>query len=89
VVVADDELHAGEAALDQVAQERRPGGGILGGEDVETEDLTVALGVHGAGHHAADLADASLLAHPDREGVEPQVGVGALVEGPRAEGGDL
>ena len=38
VGVGGDQLHAGQAARDQAAQERQPGGAVLGGDDVQAED---------------------------------------------------
>ena len=47
--VGDDEGDAGETSGDQTSQERRPAGPVLGAEDVDTEDLPVAVGVHAGG----------------------------------------
>ena len=88
-VVVGDQLHAAEPAAREVPEERPPGGLVLAREEVEAEDLAVAVGVHGTGHDAGTADDAPALAHAHRQGVEPQVGIGAIVEGPGAEGGDL
>ena len=46
VGVGDDERDPGQPACDETAQERRPAGPVLGAEDVDAEDLPVAIGVH-------------------------------------------
>ena len=51
VGVGDDQLHAGQAALDQAAQEAAPERLGLGLADVEADHLAVAGLVHGVGEH--------------------------------------
>ncbi len=45
VGVAGDQRDPGQAAGDQVAEERQPAGPVLGGGDLDAQDLSVALGV--------------------------------------------
>jgi hypothetical protein len=89
VVVRDDELHTGEAALRKIGQEDPPGGLVLACEGVAAADLAVAVAVHGTRHDTGAAHDATGLAHPHGEGVEPEVGVGPAVERSGAEGGHL
>lgn len=81
MVVADDEVHAGKVALDEVCEEDLLGGFDLAREDAEAEDLAPPVGVDRSGQGHRDAADAPLLAGLDGEGVEPQVGVRAVVKG--------
>ena len=39
VAIGGDQLHAGQAAGGQAAQERQPPGAVLGGGDVQAQDL--------------------------------------------------
>ena len=89
VGVGDDEGHPGQPPGHQAAQKRRPARPVLGGDEVETEDLSVAVGVHPGGHDDRHVHDPAALAHLLGEGVEPDVGVGTGVEGTVAEGGHL
>jgi hypothetical protein len=79
------ELHAREAACDQAADEREPGGAVLGGDDVEAERLAEAVAVDADGVHDADVDDPPALAALDHQCVERHVGVGRAVERPGAE----
>jgi hypothetical protein len=45
VSVGGDQADAGEAAGDQVAEERQTAGAVLGGGHLQAEDLPVAVGV--------------------------------------------
>ena len=49
VGVGGDQRDPGQAAGDQVAEERQPAGAVLGGGDVEAEDLAVPVGVDAGG----------------------------------------
>jgi hypothetical protein len=73
VSVGDDELHALEPARSQPAQEGQPPGAVLGGDDVEAQDLAAAIVVHADGDEARDVHDAAALAALQNERVEPQV----------------
>ena len=88
VGVGDDQLHAGEAALDEAAQEAAPERFGLGLADVEADHLAVAGLVHGVGEHQRLADDAAAVADLLDLGVEPQVRVAAL-ERPVAERVDL
>jgi hypothetical protein len=63
VGVAGDQLHAGQAAGGQAAQERQPPGAVFGAGDVQAEDLPVPACVDAGGdqrvhvHRPAALTD--------------------------------
>jgi hypothetical protein len=76
---------AGQTAGDQTAQEGKPAGAVLAGEDVEPQHLTVTLGVDTDRDHDSDVDDAAALADLLGHGVERHVGVGTAVEGPTPE----
>ena len=48
--IGNDELHALEAAIDQVPQERRPAGLVLLGALADAQNLPKSFGIDGAGH---------------------------------------
>src|SRR3954470_12227097 len=89
VGVGGDELDSGEAAGGEVAEEGQPAGAVLGGGDLQAEDLPVPVGVHPGGDqgvhadHPAALAD---LQH-ERVGGDERVGPG--VQRPVAEVRDV
>ena len=84
VVVGDDELHAGEAALPQAGEEVAPAGGALAGRGLDAEHAAVALAVDADGDQHRLGADHAALAHALVAGVADQVGVG-LLQAPRGE----
>ena len=86
VGVGDDQGHAREPPGHQAAQEGRPARPVLGGDEVEAEDLPVAVGVHPGGDDDGHVDDAAALSDLLGQGVEPDVGVGTGVEGAVAEG---
>jgi len=49
VRIRDRELHAGEAAGDQAAQEGEPARPVLAGHDIEAEHFALAVRVHAHG----------------------------------------
>src|ERR1700729_589588 len=55
--VGDDQLHAVEAAVDEVAQECRPPGLVLLGALADAQNLPKTLRIDGAGHQQRDIAD--------------------------------
>src|SRR3989442_8794404 len=59
--VRADRAHAGEAARDQTADEREPGGPVLGGDDVEAERFAECVPVDADGVHDADVDRAATL----------------------------
>ncbi len=89
VGVGDDQLHAGQAAGHQRAQEPRPGGRGLGGDDVEPDDLSTALDVDRGSDHRGDVDDTAAFAHLLRQRVDPHVAVGARLERALPELGHL
>jgi len=86
VGVGDDELHAGEPARGEGAEEAEPEGAILAGPAVAAEDLALPLAVDRRGDNDGDVDDAAALAHALGERIEPDVRVGAVRERPLAEG---
>ena len=86
--VADDQLHPGQPALDQVAQERAPERLRLRFADVEADHLSVAGLVHGVGEHQCLPDDLVAVADLLHLRVEPQVRIRAF-ERPVAKGVDL
>jgi hypothetical protein len=62
VGVGDDRLDAGQAAGGQGAQEGEPAGAVLGGGDVDAEDLAVPVGVDADRDQCVDVDDAAALA---------------------------
>src|SRR6266508_1823826 len=89
VIIGDHELHTGEASYHEVPEERRPARAVLGGEDVEAQDLPPPVAVDRRPHHRGHGADPTGLPAPDLERIEPHVRVRAAVEGPGPERLDL
>ncbi|MBB6547063.1 hypothetical protein HD593_001858 [Nonomuraea rubra] len=89
VRVGDDQLHPGQAAGDQAAQERQPTGAVLGRGDLQAEHLALAVGVDAGGHQRVHVDRAAALTHLLGQGVDPDEGVRAGVQGACAEGFDL
>jgi hypothetical protein len=84
VGVGGDQLHAGQAAGGQAAEERQPPGAVLAGGDVQAQDLPPAVGIDPGGdepvhqHGAAALADL----HGHRVGLHQPVRPGVQRPGP-------
>jgi hypothetical protein len=76
--VADDQLHADEAAGDEAAEELRPERFGLGLADVQADDLSASGLVHGVGDHDALARDAAAVADLLDLRVDEHVGVAAL-----------
>ena len=87
--VGDHELHAGQAAGHQPAQERQPARPVLPGSDVEAEDLAVPVGVDRGGDQGVHVDHPAVLAHFHGERVDPTERVGAGIQRSLAKGGDL
>ena len=88
VVVGDDQPHAREPARHEVAQEGGPAGAVLARDHVAAQHLAVARGVDADGGDRGDVDHAPAVPAALAVGVEPDIGVGAAVERPAAEGGD-
>jgi hypothetical protein len=71
VRVGDDQLHPGEAALDQRAQEGAPERLRFRFADIERDHFPVAGLVHAVGEHQALADDAARVADALDLGVEP------------------
>ena len=89
VGVGDDQLHAGQAAGLEGAQERGPERAVLAVPDVDAEDLAVAVGAD-ADRDDHGLGD-DLVVHPGLAvgRVQEHVRVGRRGKGAAAERGDL
>jgi hypothetical protein len=87
--IADHELDTGQAAGDQPAQERQPPGPVLGGGDVEAEDLPVPVGVDPGGDQGMHVDHPAVLADLDRQRIDPHERVRPRIQRPLAERGDL
>ena len=74
VRVRDHQLHAPEAAADEILEEARPERLRLGGADVQADDLASPVGVGGDGDYGRDRDDAPALAHLQVGRVEPHTG---------------
>jgi hypothetical protein len=85
VGVGDHQPRARQTAGDQTPQEGKPTGAVFAGDDVEAQDLAMALGVHAHGDHHGDIDDAAVLTDLLGHGVERHRGVGAAIEGPTPE----
>jgi hypothetical protein len=88
VSVGGDQLDAVQATSDQAAEEAGPARAVLGGADVQPEDLPMALGVDRGGDQDRGRADPPALTHPHAQRVDPQQRVGAGVQRPVAPGVD-
>jgi hypothetical protein len=78
VRVGNRQLHAGQAALDQAPQERRPERLGLGLPDVDADDLPPAGVVHAVGDDQCLAAHPAAVADLLDLGVQPQIHVVAL-----------
>ena len=78
VGVGDRQLHAGQAASDEPAQELGPEGLRVALADVERDHLAPARLVHAVGDHEALAHDAPAVSDLLDLRVEPEVGIAAL-----------
>jgi hypothetical protein len=88
VGVGDHQLHPGQAATDQAAQELPPERLGLGRAHVQADDLPLAGGVHAVGDYQRPVLDPPAGPHLLDLGVQPQVRTGDL-QGPLPERLDL
>ena len=89
VGVAGDQLDPGQAAGEQAAEERQPAGAVLGGGDVQAEDLPVPVGVDAGRDQRVHADDAAALADLEHQRVGRHERVRALLQRPGAERLDL
>jgi len=90
VGVADDEPDAAEAALDEPAQERRPGIAlVIAGGELEPEDAALPGGRHPDRDEGGHADDPPAVADLDVRGVTEQVRIALVGERAGPEGGDL
>jgi hypothetical protein len=85
VAVGGDQGHAGQAAGDQAAQERQPPGAVLGGGDVDAQDLPLAVGVDAGGDQRVHVHRPAALADLLSQRIDPHERVRAAVERPGPE----
>ena len=72
--VGDDQLHAGQAAPNEVLQEVRPEDLGLGRSDVQADDLAPAFGVDGHGDYGRNADDPPAFAYLEIGRIEPEIG---------------
>ena len=88
--VGGDQPDPGQAASDEVAEEREPAGAVLTGGDLDAEDLTVPIGIDTGSHKGMDRDDPATFAHLQHQRVRgherERAGIG---QGPGAELFDL
>jgi hypothetical protein len=90
VVVTDDQPDAVQAALDERADEARPGAAlVVAGGQLEAEDAPLTRGGHAGCHQSGHGHHPPALAHLDVGRIEPQVGIGLVGQRAAAEGGHL
>jgi hypothetical protein len=82
--VGGDQLDAGQAAGDQVAQEGQPAGAILSRTHLEAEDLAVPVAVHAGRHQGVHVDHPTALADLEHQRVcgEERVRAGVQQAGP-------
>lgn len=85
VGIGDDQLHPGQAAGAQAAQERQPAGAVLLRAHVAAEDFAVPLGVDADRDQAGDVDGAAVFADFHRQRVQRHERVMALSRGRPAE----
>src|SRR5438105_13250000 len=73
VCIGDDQLHAAQAAAGQAFEEGGPEGLSFARTDVQTDDLSLALGVHRHGDYCGNRNDAAALALLEVGGVQPEI----------------
>jgi hypothetical protein len=90
VGVADDEPDAGQATLDEPAQERPPGVSlVVAGGELEPEDPAFPGGRHPDRDEGGHADDKTTVADLDVRGIEKQVRIALVGERAAPEGGDL
>jgi len=80
VGVAGDQFDPVQAAGGQVTEELQPTGAVLGGGDVDAEDLPVAVGVDTGRDQGVHPGDPAALPDLQHQGVRGDERVRALVE---------
>jgi hypothetical protein len=85
VRVGGDQLDAGQAAGGQVPEEPRPPRAVLGGGDLQAQDLPVPVGVDPGGEQRVDAGDPAALADFQHQGVRGQERIGPGVQRPGPE----
>ncbi|SNR99771.1 hypothetical protein SAMN06272737_1612 [Blastococcus mobilis] len=89
VGIGGHQLDSAEAAGGQVAEEGQPAGAVLGGSDLQAEDLPVPVGIHPGRHQRVHVDHPAALADLEHQGVGGDEGVGPGIQRPVAELGDL
>ena len=76
--VGNDQLHALEAAVDQMTQKRRPAGFVLLGALADPQDLAKSFRIDGRGHQQRNIADLAGPAALHDDAVEVEIRMLAL-----------
>jgi len=71
VGVGDDQRDPGQAAGHQGPQERQPAGPVLGADDVQAQDLALAVGVDPDGDQGVHDLAAAVLTDLLGQGIDP------------------
>jgi site-specific DNA recombinase len=74
VRVGDDQLHTAQAATGHALEERGPERLGLARPDVQPDNLSFALGIHGHGDYGRDRDDAPALALLEVGRIQPEIG---------------
>ena len=82
VGVGDNEGHPRQPPGHQSPEESGPPGSVLGGDEVDPQDLPVPVGVDPGGDNDGHVHDPATLSDLLGQGVHPEVGVGTGIEGP-------
>ena len=89
VRVAGDELNSGQPAGGQIAEEPEPARAVLGGSDLQAQDLPVPVSIHTGRHERVHVDHPAALTHLQDEGVGGDERVGPGVQRAVPEVGDL
>jgi hypothetical protein len=89
VGVGGHQAHAGQAPRHEATEERQPARAVLGGHDVQAEDLPVTVTVHADGEQAVNVDHPALFPdlHRQRVGLDEPIRAG--IQRPGAERLDL
>ena len=80
-----DEFHPGQTPGGEVAEERQPAGPVLGGGDLQAEDLAVPVPVDAGGDQHGDVDHPAALTDFHRQGIAGHERVGASIQRPGTE----
>ena len=89
VGIGDDQLHAGQPACLERAQERGPEGAVLADSHVQAQDLAATIGGHAGGNHDRAGDDPAIDAGLEAGGIQEQVREGDVAKRTGPEAGNL